>query len=119
MAGRNSAETHPSELAFGRAGRIRSVGLLALEFIAAQGLSSENRSIGMDIARIIQIVCTQHIPALFFENAADPRLARRIAAEAGARSGATPHADTLSATGGPAAVYLEMMCHNIREIEEG
>jgi zinc/manganese transport system substrate-binding protein len=90
-----------------------------VEFIAAQGLSGETDPSARDIVRIIRIVRDQHIRALFFENAADPRLARRIAAETGARVGGMLYADTLSAATGPAATYLDMMRYNIREIEEG
>jgi zinc/manganese transport system substrate-binding protein len=88
-------------------------------FIAAQGVSSETDPPARDIARIIRAVREQNIPALFFENAADPRLIRRIAAETGARIGGTLYADTLSPDAGPAATYVDMMRHNIREIMEG
>jgi zinc/manganese transport system substrate-binding protein len=88
-------------------------------FIATQGVSSETDPSARDIARIIRAVREQSIPALFFENAADPRLIRRIAAETGARIGGTLYADTLSAAAGPAATYVDMMRHNIREISEG
>jgi zinc/manganese transport system substrate-binding protein len=90
-----------------------------IAFIAAQGVSSETDPSARDIARIIRIVREQNIPALFFENAADPRLIRRIAAETGVRIGGTLYADTLSAAAGPAATYVDMMRHNIREIVEG
>jgi zinc/manganese transport system substrate-binding protein len=90
-----------------------------IAFIAAQGVSSETDPSARDIARIIRAVREQNIPALFFENAADPRLIRRIAAETGARIGGTLYADTLSAAAGPAATYVDLMRHNIREITEG
>jgi zinc/manganese transport system substrate-binding protein len=90
-----------------------------IEFIAAQGVSSESDPSARDLARIIRAIREQHIPALFFEAAADPRLVRRIAAETGARIGGTLYADALSAAPGPAATYVDMMRHNIREIEEG
>ena len=90
-----------------------------IAFFAAQGVSSETDPSARDIARIIRAVREQNIPALFFENAADPRLIRRIAAETGARIGGTLYADSLSAAAGPAATYVDMMRHNIREIAEG
>jgi zinc/manganese transport system substrate-binding protein len=90
-----------------------------IAFIAAQGVSVEADPSARDVARIIRAIREQHIPALFFEAAADPRLTRRIAAETGARIGGTLYADTLSAVTGPASTYVEMMRHNIREIEDG
>jgi zinc/manganese transport system substrate-binding protein len=88
-------------------------------FIAAQGVSSETEPSARDMARIIRAIRDQNIPALFFENAVDPRLIRRIAAEAGARIGGTLFADTLSDAAGPAATYVDMMRHNAREIVDG
>jgi zinc/manganese transport system substrate-binding protein len=90
-----------------------------IAFTAAQGVSSETEPSAKDMARIIRTVREQHIPALFFENAADPRLVRRIAAETGIRIGGTLYTDTLSNPDGPAASYVDMMRHNIREIVEG
>jgi zinc/manganese transport system substrate-binding protein len=90
-----------------------------IAFIAAQGVSSESDPSARDIARIIRAIREQHIPALFFEAAADPRLVRRIAAETGARIGGTLYADTLSDATGPAATYVDMMRHNIHAIVDG
>jgi zinc/manganese transport system substrate-binding protein len=87
-----------------------------IAFVAAQGVSTETEASARDIARIIRAIREQNIPALFFENAVDPRLVRRIAAETGARIGGTLFSDALTAPPGPAATYVDMMRHNIREI---
>ena len=87
-----------------------------IEFVAVQGVSTETEASARDIARIIRAIREQNIPALFFENAVDPRLVRRIAAETGARIGGTLFSDALTAPPGPAATYVDMMRHNIREI---
>jgi zinc/manganese transport system substrate-binding protein len=87
-------------------------------FIAAQGVSTETEASARDVARIIRLIREQNIPALFFENAVDPRLLRRIAAETGARIGGTLFADALTAASGPAPTYVDMMRHNVREIVE-
>ena len=89
-----------------------------IAFIAAQGLSTETEPSARDVARIIRTIREENIPALFFENAVDPRLAKRIAAETGAHLGGTLFADTLTGPAGPAATYVEMMRHNIRAIVE-
>lgn len=90
-----------------------------ISFIAAQGVSTETDPSARDVAFIIRQIREQQIPALFFENAVDPRLVKRIAAETGVRIGGTLYADTLSDAAGPAATYVEMMRHNAREIVEG
>jgi zinc/manganese transport system substrate-binding protein len=89
-----------------------------MAFIAAQGVSTEVQPSAKDIAGIIRTIRQQNIPALFFENAVDPRLVRRIAAETGARIGGTLFSDTLTGPAGPAPTYVDMMRHNIREIVE-
>jgi zinc/manganese transport system substrate-binding protein len=89
-----------------------------IAFIAAQGVSTETEASARDIARIIRATREQTIPALFFENAVDPRLVRRIAAETRARIGGTLFSDALTAPPGPAATYVDMMRHNIREIAD-
>jgi zinc/manganese transport system substrate-binding protein len=89
-----------------------------IAFVAAQGMSTEAEASARDIARIIRAIREQNIPALFFENAVDPRLVRRIAAETGARIGGTLFADALTVTAGPAATYVNMMRHNVHEIVE-
>ena len=89
-----------------------------IAFIAAQGVSTETEASARDIARIIRAIREQNIPALFFENAVDPRLVRRIAAETRARIGGTLFSDALTAPPGPAATYVDMMRHNIREIAD-
>lgn len=87
-------------------------------FIAAQGVSTETEPSARDVARIIRLIREQNVPALFFENAVDPRLLRRIAAETGTRIGGTLFADALTVATGRAPTYVDMMRHNVREIVE-
>jgi zinc/manganese transport system substrate-binding protein len=86
-----------------------------VEFIAPQGVSTEADVSARDLARIIRQVKAQKIPAVFMENVTDPRLMRRIAEETGAKIGGRLYSDALSAPGGPAATYLEMMRSNLKE----
>lgn len=98
--------------AFGYFGRAYGV-----EFIAPVGVSTESEASAQDVARIIRQVRTQKIPAVFLENVTDPRLARQIAAESGAKLGGALYSDSLSAPGGPAGTYIDMVRHNIRELK--
>jgi zinc/manganese transport system substrate-binding protein len=85
-------------------------------FIAQQGLSTEAEAAAKDVARIIRQIRDEHIPAIFFENIADPRLLKRIAAETGARIGGTLYSDALTDPRGPAPTYIALMRHNVDEI---
>jgi zinc/manganese transport system substrate-binding protein len=85
------------------------------EFIAPQGVSTETEASARDVAKIIRQIKAQKIPAVFLENVSDPRLMQRIAAETGAKIGGKIYSDALSAEGGPASTYIDMLRHNIRQ----
>jgi zinc/manganese transport system substrate-binding protein len=85
-------------------------------FVAPQGVSTEAEVSARDLAKIIRQVKTQKIPAVFMENVTDPRLMKRIAEETGAKIGGRLYSDALSAAGGPAASYIDMMRHNLKEL---
>lgn len=87
-----------------------------INFIAPQGVATEAEPSAKDIAAIIAQIKREKIPAVFLENITDPRLMQEIARETGARIGGTLYSDALSGPGGPAATYIEMMRHNLREL---
>jgi zinc/manganese transport system substrate-binding protein len=86
-----------------------------IDFVAPQGVSTESEASARDVAKIIRQIRAQKIPAVFLENVSDPRLVRRIADETGAKIGGTLYSDALSDEKGPAASYIEMMRHNLRQ----
>jgi zinc/manganese transport system substrate-binding protein len=85
-------------------------------FIAPEGVSTETEASARDVAKIIRQIKAQKIPAVFLENVTDPRLARSIAAESGAKIGGTLYSDALSPPDGPASTYIDMMLNNVREL---
>jgi zinc/manganese transport system substrate-binding protein len=87
-----------------------------LDFVAPQGVSTESEASAKDVARMIQQIRREKIPAVFIENISDARLIERIAKETGARIGERLYSDALSGPGGPAATYIDMMRHNIRAL---
>lgn len=87
-----------------------------IEFIAPEGLSTEAEPSARDIAKLIEQIRRQNVPALFLENVADSRLLQRIGAETGVRIGGRLYSDALSPPDGPAASYIEMMRSNLREL---
>lgn len=87
-----------------------------VEFIAPQGVSTETEVSARDVAKIIDAVRAHKVAAVFVENVADPRLAKRIASETGARVGGVLYSDALSDPKGDGATYIDMMRHNVREL---
>ncbi len=87
-----------------------------VEFIAPQGVSTEAEASARDIARIVDAVKKEKVGAVFLENIADPRLAKRIAAETGAKIGGTLYSDALTGPNEDGANYIDMMRHNVREL---
>jgi zinc/manganese transport system substrate-binding protein len=87
-----------------------------IEFIAPEGLSTEAEPSARDVAKLIEQIRRDNVPALFLENVSDPRLLQRIAAETGVRIGGELYSDALSPPNGPAATYIEMMRSNVREL---
>jgi len=87
-----------------------------IEFIAPEGLSTETEPSAGGVAKLIDQIRREKIPAVFMENVADPRLLQRIAEETGTRIGGRLYSDALSPPDGPAATYIEMMRSNVREL---
>ena len=87
-----------------------------IEFIAPEGLSTEAEPSAREIAKLIEQIRRENVPALFLENVADSRLLQRIGAETGVRIGGRLYSDALSPPDGPAASYIEMMRSNLREL---
>ncbi len=87
-----------------------------IEFIAPEGVSTEAEASARDIARIVDAIKREKVGAVFLENIVDPRLARTIVADSGAKMGGALYSDALSAPAGPAGTYIDMMRHNVREL---
>jgi zinc/manganese transport system substrate-binding protein len=83
-----------------------------IEFIAPQGVSTEAEASAADVAALIEQIREEGVTALFVENISDPRLVEQIGRETGVTPGGALYSDALSAPGGPAATYLDMMRHN-------
>lgn len=90
-----------------------------VEFIAAQGASSEREPSAAQIARVIAQARRENVRALFIENMTNPRTVEQIAREVGAAVGGTLYADSLSAANGPAANYEALVRHNVEMLVAG
>lgn len=86
-------------------------------FIAPQGVSTESEASAKDVARIIRQIRSDKVPAVFLENVSDPRLAKRIAEETGAKLGGALYSDALTDEKGDGSTYIGLMRHNIKELK--
>ncbi|KJV08909.1 metal ABC transporter substrate-binding protein [Elstera litoralis] len=100
--------------AFGYYGKAYGV-----SFRAPQGMNTDSEASAKDVAKLISQIRKEKIKAVFVENISDPRLTQQLAKEAGAVIGGALYSDALSATGGPAARYLDMMRHNTKTLVTG
>ena len=89
-----------------------------VRFIPVAGLSTDAEPSAADMARIIEQVKREHVPAVFVENISSPALIQQIARETGARAGGTLYSDALAPSGQPAATYLGMFEWNARQLAE-
>lgn len=90
-----------------------------VEFIAAQGVSSEREPSAAQIARVIVQARRENVRALFIENMTNPRAVEQIARELGAPVGGTLYADALSGPDGPAPTYEALVRHNVEALVAG
>lgn len=71
-----------------------------------------------EMAKVIARIRNLKIPAIFAENILNPKLTRRIAAEAGVKLVPTLYTDALGQADSPGSDYLQMMRFNVRTIAE-
>jgi zinc/manganese transport system substrate-binding protein len=88
-----------------------------LTFLAPEGISTEAEASAADVAALIRQVREDKASAIFVESITNARLAEQIAAETGLKIGGTLYSDALSAAGGPATTYIDLMRHNISAIK--
>ena len=72
-----------------------------------------------EIARLIELIRSEHVHAVFPESSINPRLARAVARETGARSDLVLYGDTLGPAGSPGETYLGMEATNAERMALG
>lgn len=88
-----------------------------LRLMAPQGFSTEQEPSAKEVGRLIRQIKKEKIPAVFLENMTNPKLIERVAAESGAKVGGELFSDALSPPDGPAPTYLDMMHHNLTQLD--
>ncbi len=88
----------------------------AVSFLAPQGVSTESEASAKGVAQLVRQIRKDHIKALFVESISDPRLIEQIARETGVKPSGALYSDSLSAPGGEAATYIDMLRFNTRAL---
>jgi len=68
------------------------------------------------IARLVNAIRAERVPAVFVENVTDPRLMQTVAQEAGVKVGPPLYTDALGGKGSPGETYISMMTYNVTSI---
>lgn len=87
-----------------------------VSFLAPQGVSTESEASAKGVAQLVRQIRKDQIKALFVESISDPRLIEQIARETGVKPSGALYSDSLSAPGGEAATYIDMMRFNTRAL---
>ncbi len=87
-----------------------------VDFIAAQGISTEAEPSAAQVAQLIRQIREQHIRAVFIETLGGNRVLEQVAREAGVTVGGRLFSDTLGPPGTPADTYLGLLRTNATAI---
>lgn len=82
-------------------------------------INSESQGSPQQVARIIEVVKAQQIPAVFCESTVAPRIQQEVVAATGARLGGVLYVDSLSPKDGPASTYLDLLQYTADTIKAG
>ncbi|MER3456566.1 MAG: ABC transporter substrate-binding protein [candidate division GAL15 bacterium] len=108
---RKLVTTHDAFRYFGQRYGFRVVGTI-------WGISTEDEPSAQEIARLVDRIRAEGVPAVFVETTLNPKLMERVAREAGVRVGEKLYGDSLGPPGSDADTYVKMMRHNVRAIVE-
>ncbi len=82
-------------------------------------VNAESQITPKRMARVIDLVKTKEIPAIFCESTVSSESQLSVAKETGAVFGGNLYVDSLSDKNGPAETYLDMLSHNLDTIKNG
>jgi manganese/iron transport system substrate-binding protein len=82
-------------------------------------VNADQQGTPQQVQKVIDGMRRHKIPVMFSESTVSDRPARQVARETGARYGGILYVDSLTAAGGPAATYLQLMEFNAKTIVRG
>ena len=87
-----------------------------INFIAAQGLSTDSDASARDIVALENIIRKSLVKVVFLESMTNNNLIERVAHDTGAKIGGKLYSDALSSVNQPANSYLNMLKYNVNTI---
>ena len=90
-----------------------------ITLIAINGWTNKSEPSAAELARLARQIEAERVHALFLDSITDPRAMERIAKETGAVITGTLYGDALSAPGGEAGTYIEMIRHDVATLKAG
>jgi zinc/manganese transport system substrate-binding protein len=90
-----------------------------ITLIAINGWTNKSEPSAAELARLARQIEMERVHALFLDSITDPRAMERIAKETGAVITGTLYGDALSAPGGEAGTYIEMIRHDVATLKAG
>jgi zinc/manganese transport system substrate-binding protein len=90
-----------------------------ITLLTVNGWTNKSEPSAEELAKLAQRIRAGRVRALFLDSITDPRAMRRIADETGARIGGTLYGDSLSAKGGEADSYLNLLRHDVSTLKAG
>jgi manganese transport system substrate-binding protein len=82
-------------------------------------INDESQGTPQQVARVIDIVRKNDIPAVFCESTIEPRIQQEVVRASGAKLGGLLYVDSLSDPSGPAPTYLKLLEHAVSTITAG
>lgn len=82
-------------------------------------INSESQGSPQQVARVIDIVRSNNIPAVFCESTVEPRIQQEVVDATGAKLGGVLYVDSLSPADGPAPTYLKQLEYTAETIITG
>jgi len=90
-----------------------------ITLIAINGWTNKSEPSAAELARLARQIEVERVHALFLDSITDPRAMERIAKETDAVITGTLYGDALSAPGGEAGTYIEMIRHDVATLKAG
>lgn len=82
-------------------------------------VNSDSQGTPQQVARTIELVRDNEVPAVFCETTVNDGAMRQVARESGAAFGGALYVDSLSEADGPVPTYLDLLRHDVAVIAEG
>ena len=83
-----------------------------LKVAFVQGISTDAEIQSQDMARLIELIRSSMVPAIFIESTINPKIFRQISKDAGVMIGGELFADSIGDEDSEAATYIDMLRHN-------